>query len=74
MDKFILLSAAILFLCSICLFIYDRITLKKSMDGLSKMLDRAISGNFDQFIFDETMYSRPSCPNFLPKAHFPQTK
>lgn len=57
MDKFILLSAAILFLCSICLFIYDRISLKKSMDGLSKMLDRAISGNFDQFTFDETMYS-----------------
>ena len=57
MDKFILLTAAILFLCSICIFIYDRITLKKSMDGLSKMLDRAISGNFDQFTFDETMYS-----------------
>lgn len=57
MDKYILTASLIILFCSLCIFIYDRITVKKTMNGLSDMLDRAISGNFDQNTFDETMYS-----------------
>lgn len=57
MEKLILIAAAILLLCSLSLFLYDRIYIKKTMTNLSKLLEQAMSGNLSDISYDESQYS-----------------